>query len=309
VRFTALRSILLWFDNAHIVAAPLHDRRVDWLRLLPFIAIHLGCLGVFWVGVSPVAFGVAVGLYVVRMFGITAFYHRYFSHRAFRTSRAAQFLFALLGNSAAQRGPLWWSAHHRHHHRTSDQPADLHSPVQHGFLRSHLLWFISRGAFATRLEEVNDFARFPELRFLDRFDVLVPLALLVTLWATGSILEATLPGLGTGGWQLVVWGFCISTVFVYHATFSVNSLAHILGSRRFDTPDDSRNNWFIALITLGEGWHNNHHHFPGAARQGLRWWELDLTWLGLRLLASCGIIWGLKPVPVQSGRPRDYRAS
>lgn len=299
----ALRSILLWFDTAAAPDTPLHDHRIDWLRLLPFFAIHLGCLGVLWVGASWLAVGVALALYVIRMFGITAFYHRYFSHRAFRTSRAMQFLFALIGNSAAQRGPLWWSAHHRHHHRTSDQPADLHSPVQHGFLRSHLLWFISRGAFATRMDEVRDFARFPELRFLDRFDGLVPLTLLASLWIIGSLLEAFVPALGTGGWQLVVWGFCISTVLVYHATFSVNSLAHIFGSRRFETRDDSRNNWIIALITLGEGWHNNHHRFPGAARQGLRWWEFDLTWMGLRLLAACGLIWGLKPVPVRIDRP------
>ncbi len=294
MQFKSFKSIFAWFDTAVAPAVPPEDRGIDWLRLIPFIAIHAGCFGVLWVGVSWFAVGVAAALYVIRMFAITGFYHRYFSHRAFRTSRPAQFLFAVLGNSAAQRGPLWWSAHHRHHHRTSDTPADLHSPVQHGFLRSHLLWFISRGAFSTRLTEVRDLARFAELRFLDRFDGLVPLTLLVGLWCVGSVLEATWPALGTGGWQLVVWGFCISTVLVYHATFSVNSLAHLFGSRRFATRDDSRNNWFIALITLGEGWHNNHHRFPGAARQGLRWWELDLTWLGLRLLAACGIIWDLR---------------
>jgi len=294
VQSKVLKSIVAWFDTSAAPVVSPEDRGIDWLRLIPFIAIHAGCLGVVWVGVSWFAVGVALALYLVRMFAITGFYHRYFSHRAFRTSRPAQFVFAVLGNSAAQRGPLWWSAHHRHHHRTSDTPSDLHSPVQHGFLRSHLLWFISRGAFATRISEVRDFSRFPELRFLDRFDGIVPLALLLSLWSVGSLLETFSPALGTGGWQLVVWGFCISTVLVYHATFSVNSLAHLFGSRRFATRDDSRNNWFIALITLGEGWHNNHHRFPGAARQGLRWWELDLTWIGLYFLAACGIIWDLR---------------
>jgi stearoyl-CoA desaturase (delta-9 desaturase) len=298
----AVRSILSWIDNSAIAAAPSGDRSIDWLRLVPFMAIHLGCLGVFWVGTSWTALLVCAGLYLVRMFGITAFYHRYFSHRAFRTTRGAQFVFALIGNSAAQRGPLWWGAHHRHHHRTSDRPEDLHSPVQHGFLRSHLLWFISRGAFTTRAREIEDFARYPELRFLDRFDALVPLTLLVGLWVLGTLLEFAVPALGTGGWQLVVWGFCISTTLVYHATFTVNSLAHLFGSRRFDTQDHSRNNWLIALITLGEGWHNNHHRFPGSARQGLRWWEIDITWFGLMLLAGLGIIWDLKTAPVTSGR-------
>jgi stearoyl-CoA desaturase (Delta-9 desaturase) len=296
------RSVRLWFDNSAAPDAPVDDRRIDWLRLLPFISLHLGCLGVFWVGASWCAVAVACALYVTRMFGITAFYHRYFSHRAFRTSRFAQFLFAVVGNSAAQRGPLWWSAHHRHHHRSSDQPGDLHSPVRHGFLRSHVLWFISRGAFATRSAAVQDLARYPELRFLDRFDSLVPLMLLALLWSGGTLLEAWAPGLETNGAQLVVWGFCISTVLVYHATFTVNSLAHLVGSRRFDTNDDSRNNWFIALITLGEGWHNNHHRFPGAARQGITWWEVDITWLGLCALAACGIIWDLKQAPVPAGR-------
>jgi stearoyl-CoA desaturase (Delta-9 desaturase) len=298
----ALRSLLLWFDNSAAAAedAPATDHRIDWLRLIPFIAIHLGCLAVFWVGVSVPAVALAIALYGLRMFAITAFYHRYFSHRAFRTSRIAQFVFAIAGNSAAQRGPLWWSAHHRHHHKTSDTAEDLHSPVKHGFLRSHVLWFISRGAFATRIREVPDLARYPELRFLDRFDSLVPLGLLAALYVGGELTENIWPASGTGGAQWVVWGFCISTVFVYHATFCVNSLSHLIGYRRYETRDDSRNNWFIALITLGEGWHNNHHRFPGSARQGLHWYELDITWLGLRLLESFGIIWALKTAPLPS---------
>ena len=222
---------------------------------------------------------------------------RYFSHCAFRTTRAAQFVFALLGASSVQRGPLWWASHHRHHHAHSDDPEDAHSALQHGFWWSHMGWFMARENFPTRTALVNDFARFPELRFLDRYDVVAPLALAVSLYLGGVLLAAFAPGLGTGGPQLLVWGFCISTVALYHATFTINSLAHRFGRRRYATNDHSRNNAWLALLTFGEGWHNNHHHFPGAARQGFYWWEVDFTYYGLRALRALGIIWDLKQVP------------
>jgi stearoyl-CoA desaturase (delta-9 desaturase) len=298
---TAVRR---WFDTSAPETSPASQAawRVDWPRVLPFALMHAGCLGVLWVGGGPVAVGVAVMLFAVRMFAITAFYHRYFSHRAFRASRAAQFVFAMLGAAAVQRGPLWWASHHRHHHVHSDQPADKHSAREHGFLWSHLGWFLARENFATRLELVPDFARYPELRWLDRFDVAVPALLAVTLYALGEGLASA--GAGTSGAQLLVWGFCISTVALYHATFTINSLAHRFGSRRYATRDDSRNNGWLALLTFGEGWHNNHHHFPGAARQGFYWWEVDLTYYGLRLLALLGVVWDLRPVPFAAREAR-----
>jgi len=273
-------------------------RGIDWPRVVPFVALHLGCLGAIWTGWSPFAAGLAVALFAVRMFAITAFYHRYFSHRAFRTSRGWQFVFAVLGASAVQRGPLWWAAHHRHHHVHSDRPEDVHSARQDGFLRSHMGWFLARENFATRMRLVRDLARYPELRWLDRYDVAVPAALFVALWALGAWLEAVHPSLGTSSWQLVVWGFCISTVVLFHSTFVINSLAHCWGTRRYETSDDSRNNPLLALVTFGEGWHNNHHRYPGAARQGFYWWELDLSWYGLKLLAALGIVRDLRPVPL-----------
>jgi stearoyl-CoA desaturase (delta-9 desaturase) len=296
-RARPLRSIAAWFDAQAAPEAAGDHRRIDVARQLPFIAIHAGCLAVFWVGVSSTALVVAAVLYAVRMFAVTGFYHRYFSHNAFRTSRAAQFVFALLGAASAQRGPLWWASHHRHHHVHSDEPQDSHSALRHGLLWSHVGWFMSNGNFAARRELVPSFARYPELRFLDRFDALVPLALCVALYTAGAAAERHAPGLGTSGWQLVVWGFCVSTVALYHATFSINSLAHRYGRRRYATRDASRNNVWLALLTFGEGWHNNHHHYPAAARQGFFWWEIDLTYYGLRLLAMCGVIWDLKPVP------------
>ena len=272
-----LKSLRAWFDSS----TPVDGRGVDWARVVPYVALHLGCLGVFWVGVSPAALWVAATLYAVRMFAVTAFYHRYFSHSAFRTSRAAQFAFALLGATAVQRGPLWWASQHRHHHAHADTPRDAHSSRQHGFLWSHVGWFLARESFATRTELVARLARYPELRFLDRYDALAPAALGLALYAAG-------------GMQFVVWGLCISTVVLHHATFTINSLAHRFGSRRYATRDDSRNNFWLALLTFGEGWHNNHHHCPGAARQGERWWEIDFTWYGLRALAALGLIWQLR---------------
>lgn len=272
-----------WFDATALAPPAADEKRVEWLRVAPFIAMHAMCLGVFWVGWHPAAVATAAGLYLLRMFALTGFYHRYFSHRAFATSRAAQFGFALLGASATQRGPLWWAAHHRKHHRHADTPLDVHSPRQHGFLWSHVGWITSRANFATDLAEVPDLARYPELRFLDRFDLVVPLALAGALWAFG-------------GWPYLIWGFFVSTVVLFHCTCLINSLAHRVGTRRFDTPDDSRNNFALALITLGEGWHNNHHRNPGVARQGLLWWEIDLTHCGLRVLEALHVVRDLRRV-------------
>lgn len=295
----ALKSVLTWLDagTGVTVTDAAQVDRVDWLRVLPFVGMHLVCLCVFFVGVSPVAVAVAVAMYALRMFAITGFYHRYFSHRSFKTSRAAQFLFAVLGASAVQRGPIWWAAHHRHHHAFSDQPQDVHSPVQRGFLWSHMGWFLSRRHFTPDLSRVRELLRFRELRLLDRFDILVPVALAVAMLLLGKALEQWMPELGTTGWQMLVWGFFISTVACYHATYTINSLCHGFGSRRYATRDDSRNNAWLALLTFGEGWHNNHHHYPAAARQGFYWWEVDLTFYGLKLLQWCGVIWDLKPVP------------
>ena len=287
--------LLAWFDNDVVPASQQFERRVEWLRVLPFIGMHLMCACVIWVGVSSTALLVAAALYVLRLVAITGFYHRYFSHRTFRTSRAVQFVFAVLGTMAVQRGPLWWAAHHRHHHAHADEETDSHSPTQHGFWWSHCGWFMNRSNFRTRSELIQDLTRYPELRFLDRFDIVPPIALAALLYVFG-------------GAQLLIWGFFISTVLLHHVTFTVNSLAHRFGRRRYATSDDSRNSWWIALLTFGEGWHNNHHHFPGSVRQGFYWWEIDLTYYLLRAMATCGLVWDLKPVPARIREARQIRA-
>jgi len=298
------RMLGAWFDNSAVAVESSDPKHIDWLRVLPFFGLHLACLGVLWVGWSWTAVGIALALYALRMLAITGFYHRYFSHKAFRTSRAMQFVFALLGASAVQRGPLWWASHHRHHHAHADDEQDVHSPHRHGFLWSHTGWFMASANFATRLAAVPDLAKFPELRFLDRFDALVPLLLALGLYGVGELLAYSAPTLGTSGLQLVVWGFAISTVLLYHATFTVNSLAHTIGWRRYATRDQSRNSLWLALLTFGEGWHNNHHHFPGSARQGFYWWEIDLTYYFLKLLAALGLIWELRLVPADRREAR-----
>ncbi|GGY81806.1 acyl-CoA desaturase [Marinobacter zhanjiangensis] len=296
--YSWLTNILRWFDSeAGSDQLDHSSRQFNLLRVLPFVALHLACLLAFYTGVSAFAAGFALAFFAIRMFAITGFYHRYFSHKTFRTGRGWQFVFALLGASAAQRGPLWWAAHHRHHHQHSDREEDLHSPHQGGFWWSHMGWFTCDAGFRTEERRVKDWLRYPELRFINRFDALVPGACALLIYLLGEALAVWAPGLGTNGLQLLVWGFFISTVVLFHATVSINSLSHVWGSRRFDTPDDSRNNPWLALITFGEGWHNNHHRWPQSARQGFRWYEIDLTYYGLWLLSRAGIIHDLKPIP------------
>jgi stearoyl-CoA desaturase (delta-9 desaturase) len=237
------------------------------------------------------------------MFAITGIYHRYFSHRTFKTSRWAQFVFAVIGASSVQRGPLWWAANHRNHHRESDTFSDPHSPVRYGFFRSHAGWFMCTRYYATPYRRVQDFARFPELVWLNRFDKAVPALLGLFLYLCGVWMNHVAPSLGVTGWQLFVWGFVISTTVLFHATASINSVAHLVGRKRYDTGDESRNNFLLALVTLGEGWHNNHHQYMGSTRQGFYWWEIDITYYVLKFLSSCGLIWELKPVPAKAYDP------
>ncbi|RMG66710.1 MAG: acyl-CoA desaturase [Calditrichaeota bacterium] len=271
--------------------------KINWRESIPFFLIHLACGLVIWAGFSWIALAVLVLTYSARMFAITAGYHRYFSHRTFKTSRWFQFVLAFMGTAALQKGPLWWSAHHRHHHRHSDQEEDIHSPRQKGFWWAHVGWILCDKYKCAHLKLVHDLQKFPELRFLDRWHMLPGILLAVVLFATGAGLNHAFPSLHTSGFQLLVWGFFISTTLLYHGTFTVNSLTHVFGRRRFATTDDSRNSFLISLFTLGEGWHNNHHRFPSSERQGFYWWELDLSHYMLRLLSWVGLVWDLREPP------------
>jgi stearoyl-CoA desaturase (delta-9 desaturase) len=253
---------------------------------IPFVLVHLACLGAIWPGVTWQALIICVALYWLRIFAIGAGYHRLFSHRAYSTSRAFQFVLALLAQSSAQKSVLWWASKHRHHHLHSDTEQDVHSPRHRGFLYSHLGWIFSRRHDMFDEASVADLTRYPELRWLDKYE-LVP----ATVLALFCFLAA--------GWSGLFVGFFWSTVLVYHATFCINSLAHVSGSTRYVTGDDSRNNWLLAVFTMGEGWHNNHHAFQSSVRQGFRWWEIDATYYILKALSWAGIVWGLRLPPAQ----------
>jgi stearoyl-CoA desaturase (Delta-9 desaturase) len=254
------------------------------LQMIPFLLLHLACFGVFFTGVSIWAILLCIFLYGARMWGLTAGYHRYFSHRSFKTSRFFQFVLAWIGCSALQKGPLWWAAHHRRHHKYSDQEGDIHSPVQEGFWRSHVGWILTEKYHETDIEAIKDFAKYPELRWLNR-----------NHWVPGIVLAVCCFLLL--GWQGLFWGFFVSTVVLYHGTFSINSLAHVWGSRRYATTDDSRNNFFLALITGGEGWHNNHHHYMASVKQGFYWWEIDFSYYILKVLSWVKVVRDLRMPP------------
>ncbi len=266
----------------------------DWVSATPFLAAHLAPFAAIWVSVTWTDWALFAALYVVRMFFVTAGYHRYFSHRSFKAGRVTQFVLAVGATTAVQKGPLWWAGHHRLHHRFTDRDGDVHSP-RDGFWWSHVGWILSRRTKRTELDAVRDFAAVPELRLLDRFHLVPPLLLAAGCWVVG----------GPGG---LLVGFFGSTVLLWHATFAINSLAHLVGRRRFATADTSRNSWPLALATGGEGWHNNHHYLPSSARQGLAWWEVDTTWYVLRLLAALHIVGELRRPPARlldQARVRD----
>jgi stearoyl-CoA desaturase (delta-9 desaturase) len=259
--------------------------------------MHLACFAAFWTGASLTAVAVCIALYIVRMFAITAGFHRFFSHRTYQAGRVFQFLIALVATAAYQKGPLWWSAHHRRHHLTADTEQDLHSPLTQTLWRSHVGWFLANESQATDEKLIPNLLKYRDLRFLDRFYAVPPILLAIGMFLLGMFLKRFAPSLGTSGWQMLVWGFFISTVVLYHGTFTVNSLAHIFGKRRFATDDNSRNNLFVALITLGEGWHNNHHYYPASERHGFYWWEIDVSHYLLRLLSLIGIVWDIRSTP------------
>jgi stearoyl-CoA desaturase (Delta-9 desaturase) len=262
-----------------------------------FWLVHAACFLALYTGVSWVAAAVCAGLYVLRMWGITAGFHRYFSHRSYKVGRVTQFVIGWIGTMAAQKGPIWWASHHRHHHQHSDTEEDIHSPIMSGIWFAHVGWVLSSEFVETRNELVKDLLKFPEIRFLDRFNLLPPTLLAIATYYFGELLAAFAPGMGTNGFQMLVWGFFISTVLVYHGTFCINSFTHLIGRRRFKTTDDSRNSLFFALVTLGEGWHNNHHRYPGSESQGMYWWEIDIAHYVVRFLEKLGLVWDIREYP------------
>ena len=265
------------------VDAPMAPRKPHFspFKMAPFILVHVvAVVGVVASGFSWKGLALAVALYFVRMFGVTAGYHRYFSHRTFRTSRVFQFLLAVLAVTSTQKGVLWWAAHHRHHHKASDKPNDVHSMARDGFLWSHVAWILADQNDGTDEKRISDLTRYPELRWLEKVHLLPVVAMGVVLFLAG-------------GWKALLWGYFVSTVALWHGTFTINSLCHYIGKPRYRTGDESKNSFWLALLTMGEGWHNNHHYYPRSTAQGFFWWEIDPTFYVLKALSWVGVVWDL----------------
>ncbi len=261
---------------------------------IAMVGAHLACLAALETGVSAIALKVAGLAYLLRAFGVTAGYHRLLAHASFKAARPTQFVLSLLGALATQGGPLWWVSHHRNHHRYTDRREDLHSPRQRGFWYSHIGWMWDKASFETPATNVKELYRLPEIKALQRYYPLLILAQALGFYGLGALLAYQYPDSGTSGAQMLVWGFIISTVCLWHATFMVNSVCHVWGKRSYATDDASTNNPLVAFLTLGEGWHNNHHKFAYSARHGLKWWQIDLTYLSLRCLEAVGLVADLK---------------
>jgi len=264
------------------------DSKIN-IAALPFLGIHIACVAAFWLRVDAVAIWMCLGLFLVHKFGITAGYHRYFSHRSYKTSRLFQFLLAFIGGTSGQKGALWWAAYHRHHHKYSDTKHDIHSAEKQGFYWSHIGWILSPQYDGYDQKLVKDLTRYPELIWLEKYHALPPIIL-----GFGCYLAY--------GW-LGLWSYFISTVILYHTTFAINSLCHVFGSQRYRTGEASKNSWWLAIITFGEGWHNNHHRYPMSARQGFFWWEIDISYYILVALSWVGIVWDLKQPPQELLQP------
>lgn len=261
--------------------------QIEWLRSSPFFLLHLAApLGIWLVGFKWSWLALAVASYYMRMFFVTSTYHRYLAHRSYKMGRMTQFVFCFMAQTTLQKGALWWAANHRLHHKFSDTPEDLHSPSQHGFWWSHVGWILSDRYTQTRYDQIQDFAKFPELVFLNNHYVAPAL-----LWPAVCY--------AIGGMPWVIWGWVVSTVLLWHGTFTINSLSHVFGWRRYDTADTSRNNPLLALITMGEGWHNNHHRYMSSVNQGFFWWEFDITYAILKALSWSGIVWDLRKPPLE----------
>ncbi|MBU2913820.1 acyl-CoA desaturase [Reichenbachiella agariperforans] len=266
---------------------------------ISFAIVHLLPLGALYTGATTFDWIVCAFLYFFRMFWVTGGYHRYFAHRSYKTSRFFQFIIAFMAQTSAQKGALWWAGHHRVHHRTSDTYDDPHSMKHYGFWYSHVGWIVGPDYKETDYKIIADYSKYPELVWLNKYYLVPPFVLAVIVMMLGGIVNggSIMTMFTTAGFSSLFVGFFLSTVLLYHGTFSINSIMHKFGKQRYESNDESKNNLILALVTLGEGWHNNHHYYEVAARQGFFWWEIDITYYILRSLAFFGIVWDLRGVP------------
>lgn len=268
------------------IASTTTKPQFNWYHILFFAPLHLGALlALFPAFFSWKAVGVALLLYwVTGGLGITLGFHRLLTHRSFATPKWLEYFLALCGTLACQGGPFDWVGIHRQHHLHSDQELDPHDSNK-GFWWSHINWMFYNSPGLDEVPKfIKDIADDPVYQFLHKNMVFLQVCLgLFLLWL--------------GGWSFVVWGVFVRLVFVWHCTWFVNSATHKFGYRTYESGDRSTNCWWVALLTYGEGWHNNHHAFQYSARHGLKWWEIDLTWMTIQLLQALGLATNVKLPP------------
>lgn len=291
-----LASLSAWIDNQQAECSINNSSTINWIRCLPFLLLHLSLGLVLFIKISIAGVVICFLSYFIRMFAITGFFHRYFSHKTFSTTKSIEIIFAFIGTCSAQRGPIWWASHHRAHHKHSDTPQDQHTPIHHSFLRSHMGWFMSNKNFHVQKNYVKDLEKKPHLQLIDRFDGIIPLIYLAILAIIGYCFEHY-THVQLTPFSAMFWGFSVSTILLLHATFAINSIGHLFGNRTYNTMDESRNNLVLALITLGEGWHNNHHHWPISAKQGFHWQQIDISYWMLCLMKKLHLISDIKNIP------------
>ena len=284
----------------------LPGEKLSLIVSLPFLSVHIGAIYALTISPSSFALFMVFLMYFIRMFGITAGFHRLFSHRSFKTNRAFQFFLAYAATCSAQMGPIWWASHHRHHHKYTEQIEDPHTPTLKGFFWAHVGWIMSPVNSPTKEEYVGDLMKYPELKWLDKYHYFAPFSLVILLYGLGEFMAVNYAQYNTNGMELVLWGFFVSTVLLYHATFMVNSVCHVFGHRTYDTKDGSVNNFLVAILTLGEGWHNNHHAFPNSEKQGHKWYQIDISHYILWCLSKIGVVWKIRDVPEDSIKERLY---
>ena len=252
-----------------------------------FWVVQCSAFLIFFISFSWTFLALWAVSHFLRAIGLTLAFHRYFAHRSFQMNRTARFVWSFIGTAAMQKGPLWWAGHHVNHHRYADRDGDPHSPMVSGIYYAHIGWFLN-DARHDRLEASNpvmrDFSKAPEIVWLNKNFWAPPLLLAIAMFLIG-------------GMPWLIWGFCVPTMTLAHATFAINTVNHMFGSRRFDTIDESRNNLVTAFFAVGEGWHNNHHRYQRSARNGFYWWEFDPTWYVIRLMQMIGLVWDVKTVP------------
>lgn len=271
--------------------------KINWVTAVPILIFHvLAVAALFYFSWTNLAVGLVMW-WVIGSLGIGLSFHRQLTHRGFQSPEWLKHLLAVFGSMALQGSPVDWITTHRLHHQFTETEKDPHSP-RFGFFFSHIGWVL-RGTSQMNGDEVEK-RYIPDL-LKDKF-----LVRLSKYWYLPTVITGILLGL-IGGWSMILWGVFLPITLNWHFTWFVNSVTHIWGSRRFEVADDSTNNWWVALLSWGEGWHNNHHAHPTSARHGLVWYEIDFNWMQIKVLEKLGLVWGVKTFDLKAHQAKQEK--